>query len=102
MAIEAGGTLTSSGIADDRYLDELVAQDLASYYGLVGDAANATRWLRYAFDLSPAGVDDRVLFSALFAPVRDDPGFSAAVAEAKADARIRVSQTRARLDAITP
>jgi serine/threonine-protein kinase len=102
MAIEAGGTLTSSGIADDRYLDELVAQDLASYYGLVGDAANATRWLRYAFDLSPAGVDDRVLFSALFAPVRDDPGFAAAVAESKADARIRVSQTRARLDAITP
>ncbi len=88
----------SSGIGDEDYVDELVAQDLASYYGLIGDAANATRWLRYAFDLSPAGVDERILYSALFEPVRNDPGFAAAVAEVRADARIRVRQVRARLD----
>ena len=97
LAVAAGTALTSSGIGDENYVDELVAQDLASYYGLIGDAANATRWLRYAFDLSPAGVDDRLLYSELFGPVRDDRGFAAAVAEVKADARIRVNQVRARI-----
>ena len=97
LAIAAGTTLTSVGIADGEYMDELVAQDLAAYYGYVGDAANATRWLRYAFDLSPAGVDERILGSALFEPVRPDRTFAAAVAEAKADARVRVNQARTRI-----
>ena len=97
LAVAAGTALTSSGIGDENYVDELVAQDLASYYGLIGDATNATRWLRYAFDLSPAGVDDRLLYSELFEPVRDNPTFAAAVAEVKADARIRVNQVRARI-----
>jgi tetratricopeptide (TPR) repeat protein len=99
MALEAGERLTSTGLVDDRYKDEVVAQDLASYYGMVGDAENATRWLRYAFDLSPAGVDARVLYSALFAPVEDDPGFSRAVDTAKAEARARVDRERARIAA---
>ncbi len=97
MAAAAGTRLTSSGIDDDRYLAELVAQDLASFYGLVGDAANATRWLRHAFELSPAGVDARILYSELFEAVRDDEGFAAAVTQVKADARAGVDRARTRL-----
>ena len=97
LAVSAGAAVTSSGSGDEDYLDELVAQDLASYYGFIGNATGATLWLRYAFDLSPAGVDARILGSALFEPVRDDPAFAAAVAEVRADARVRVNQERARL-----
>lgn len=97
LAIDAGTALTSVGIDDPDYMEEVVAQDLAAYYAWTGDAANATRWLRYAFDLSPAGVDERILGSALFEPVRSDRGFAAAVAEVKADARVRVNQARVRI-----
>ena len=97
MALTAVAAVTSSLIGDEDYLDELVAQDLASYYGFIGNATGATLWLRYAFDLSPAGVDARILGSALFEPVRDDPAFAAAVAEVRAGATIRVNQERARV-----
>jgi serine/threonine protein kinase/tetratricopeptide (TPR) repeat protein len=98
LALAAARALTSTGINEPEHLDEVVFQDLVSYYGFIGDADNATRWLRLAFDLSPAGVEERILQSALFDPVRDDPEFAAAVIEVKADARLRVSRERARLE----
>jgi tetratricopeptide (TPR) repeat protein len=72
MVEEAGTRLMSSGIADTDYLPDLVAQDLASYYGLLGDAPEAARWVTEAFKLSPAGVDERLLGSALFDAVREN------------------------------
>jgi tetratricopeptide (TPR) repeat protein len=72
MVEEAGTRLMSSGIADTDYLPDLVAQDLASYYGLLGDAPEAAQWVTEAFKLSPAGVDERLLGSALFDAVREN------------------------------
>ena len=86
-----------AGEMDPDYLPELVAQDLASYYGLIGDAVGAERWLRHAFELSPAGVDARILGSALFDPVRNDPRFARAVTEVRAEAQDRVARGRAGL-----
>ena len=97
MAEEAGVELEALGISDGRYLAEVVAQDLASYYGSIGDVTGATRWLRYAFDRSPAGVDARILYSALFDPVREDPTFATAVEGAKREAITRVRTLRADL-----
>jgi eukaryotic-like serine/threonine-protein kinase len=95
LVAEAERRLSTTGLVDDRYLDEVAAQDLASYYGLVGDADGAIRWMRFAFERSPAGVDARILGSALFEPVRDHPAFGAAVAEVQASARARVATERA-------
>ncbi|MDX1492844.1 MAG: hypothetical protein R3253_02130 [Longimicrobiales bacterium] len=81
--------LADTGIDDPSYLPELTAQDLAAYYGYVGDAENAGRWVEYAFELSPAGVDERLLGSALFDPVRDRPEYAAALSAAREEARAR-------------
>ncbi|MDX1647896.1 MAG: hypothetical protein R3304_12190 [Longimicrobiales bacterium] len=86
--------MTESTIEDPRYLPELIAQDLASYYGYVGDAESAARWVTHAFSLSPAGVDERLLGSALFDPVRDDPRFVTALTAAHEQARRRVVEGR--------
>ena len=76
-----------------------MAQDLTAYYGFVGDAAKATEWLRFAFDLSPAAVDTRILDSELMDRVRTDPDFAAAVEEVWENARARVMAEWARLGA---
>lgn len=96
-AEEAARRLETGNFEPGEYLPEVVAQDLASYYGFTGNALEAARWLRFAFDRSPAGVDERILGSALFAPVTDDPGFAAAVSEVQAAAIERVLRTRAGL-----
>ena len=85
------------GSASPDYSAELLAQDLASYYGMIGDAANATKWLRSAFELSPSGVDTRILGSALFDPVRDAPQFAEAVDDVRIAARARVLDLRTSL-----
>jgi serine/threonine-protein kinase len=85
--------------SDARYLLEVWAQDLASYYGFAGDLDGALRWIRFAFERSPAGVDARILGSALFEPVREQPGFTTAVQEVRAAALRGVDQA---LDRIEP
>jgi eukaryotic-like serine/threonine-protein kinase len=90
--------LESGAFEPGAYLPEVVAQDLASYFGFTADATNATRWLRYAFDLSPAGVDERLLGSELFDAVREDAGFAAALASIQEAARARVIATRSRIE----
>ncbi|HBV06916.1 MAG TPA: hypothetical protein DEF01_09265, partial [Gemmatimonadetes bacterium] len=84
---EAERQLESEGSPHADYTAELIAQDLASYYGVIGDASSATRWIEFAFDLSPSGVDTRVLGSSLFEPVRNDPRFSQAIDEVHSSAR---------------
>lgn len=89
--------LEVAGSPSPDYTAELLAQDLASYYGMIGDAANATKWLRSAFELSPSGVDTRILGSALFDPVRDAPQFAEAVDDVHIAARERVLDLRTSL-----
>ncbi|HSG08516.1 MAG TPA: protein kinase [Longimicrobiales bacterium] len=89
--------LQSGRLADPDYLPELVAQDLSGYFGFVGDADNAIHWLRSAFELSPAGVDERLLGSAMFDPVRTDPHWDETLAEVRLETRARVESERARI-----
>ncbi len=91
---DAARQLETDGSPSPDYTAELIAQDLASYYGMTGDPVRATRWLRFAFDLSPAGVDTRILGSALFDPVRDAPEFARAVDDVQRNARERVIDMR--------
>lgn len=98
LVVAAEERMAAAGVGDPQYLPELTAQDLASYYGYVGDAQAAAEWVRYAFNLSPAGVDERLLGSDLFDPVRDDPVFSAAVNQAREQARARVLAGRASVE----
>lgn len=57
------------------YTPVITAEDLAVFHGYTGNAAEALRWIRAAYDRSPAGLELRVLESALFDPVRDSPRF---------------------------
>jgi tetratricopeptide (TPR) repeat protein len=95
LAEAAETTLLSGRSGSPGYLPELLAEDLTVYYSFVGNAAKATEWLRFAFELSPAAVDTRILDSELMDRVRTDPDFAAAQEEVweKARARVTAEQT---------
>lgn len=60
---------------DATFTEVIPAEDLATYYAWTGDAGRALEWTRFAYDLSPSGVEPRVLESPLFDRVRNDPRF---------------------------
>ena len=70
--------------------DVVVFEDLAVYYALRGEAENAMFWSARAYAASPAGLEIRVLESALFDKVRDDPAFSESIAGIRSDLYSRV------------
>ncbi len=55
-------------------------QHFATYYAWLGDPTESLGWVVRAYELSPSGVEPRVLESALFDRVREDPEFSREVA----------------------
>lgn len=103
--VQAAETSLESTVSGGDYLVDLVAiQGLATYYGFVGNVAKATEWLVRAFDLSPDPIDVRILGSALFDEVRDDPDdpdddplFSETLERVQRDAREQVQAGRERL-----
>lgn len=68
------------GLQDSVFTDVIRAEDLATYYAWVGEPTRSLSWVVRAYELSPSGVEPRVLESALFDRVRQDPGFSREVA----------------------
>jgi tetratricopeptide (TPR) repeat protein len=61
-----------NGVSDSVYTAVIRAEDLACYYAWIGDNRMALRWLAQAYELSPIGVDQRVLGSRLFDGLRRD------------------------------
>jgi tetratricopeptide (TPR) repeat protein len=61
------------------YTDVTRAEDLAVHYAWTGDAQRALQWVTRSYELSPSGLEVRVLESALFDGVRDDSTFAATV-----------------------
>ncbi len=72
-----------------------VFEDLAVYYAFRGDAENALFWSAKAYTASPVGLEIRVLESALFDKVRDDPNFATSIAAIRADLYDRVKRDSA-------
>ncbi len=72
--------LAAGGLQDSVFTDVIRAEDLATYYAWVGDPTRSLSWVVRAYELSPSGVEPRVLESALFDRVKQDPGFSRQVA----------------------
>ena len=61
------------------YTEVITYEDLAIYYALRGNAKDSLFWVARAYSVSPAGIEPRVLRSALFNPIRDDPEFRTSV-----------------------
>ncbi len=76
--------LDSGGLQDPVYTDVVRVEDVASYYAWIGDASTALRWVARAYELSPSGVEPRVLESALFRRVSEDPRFQTEVSRIRA------------------
>ncbi len=72
-------------ISEPGYTEVITFEELATYYAFIGDAENAQQWLMRSFAVSPAGIEFRVLESALFNRVRNDHDFNAAVSAIRAD-----------------
>ncbi len=71
--------LSSGQLTDSTFSDVTRAEDLAVYYAWIGDASASHTWLSRSYELSPTGVEIRVLESALFDRVREDRQFAEAV-----------------------
>lgn len=80
------------GEASDSIFTEVVrAEDLATYYAWTGDPVRSLAWVRRAYQLSPSGVEPRVLESALFHRVRQDPAFAREVERIRSEIWGRVT-----------
>ncbi len=80
---------------DPVFTEVIPAEDLATYYAWTGDAARALEWTRRAYDLSPSGVEPRVLESALYDRVRNDPRFGGEVERIRSEIWDRVRRASA-------
>lgn len=76
----------------DGYTNIIVFEDLAVYFALQNDPENALFWSARAYAASPVGVEIRVLESALFERVRDNPDFRSAIAAIRAGLYQRVQR----------
>jgi len=79
----------------DGTTEVVIFEDLAVYHAYRGDPENALFWTARAYAASPAGLEIRVLESALFDKVRDDPDFSASVAAIRGNLYNRVRRDSA-------
>jgi serine/threonine-protein kinase len=87
--------LSSPALRDTLFSEVVRAEDLCTYYAWTGDAELALAWLEYAFERSPSGVEARVLESALFEKIADDPAFRDAVDQIREGVWARVQQESA-------
>jgi adenylate cyclase len=85
--------MTSTGITGEQSLrpqgeftEVITLEDLAIYYARRADADNALFWAERAYNMSPIGIDVRVLESELFGPVRGNSEFDERMAEVRATA----------------
>jgi serine/threonine-protein kinase len=94
-SVEAAVAQGTAG--DPTFTDVTRAEDLASYYAWTGDAEAALRWLTTAYELSPSGIEIRVLQSRLFDGVRHDPAFARGVEQVRSHIWERVRSEAVRL-----
>jgi serine/threonine-protein kinase len=83
---------------DAVYSDVLPAQELATWYAWNGDPAESLRYLRLAFERSPAGIDLRIVQSGAYDRVRGAPGFEPELNRLQEAVWPRVEEQRRRLD----
>ncbi len=85
-------TLRAGRWRDPVFTEVIPAEDLATYYAWVGDPARALEWVKRAYELSPSGVEPRVLESALFERARENARFSREVESLRAGIWDRVRE----------
>lgn len=84
--------------AEGRYSDVLPAQELAVYHAWEGSAELSLKFLRLAYERSPAGVDQRIVQSGVFDRVRNAPGFLTELQRLQDAVWPRVLEERQRLE----
>jgi serine/threonine-protein kinase len=93
IADSVGAAVTAGTTNDFAFTDVTRAEDLAAYYAWIGDTERSLEWLRLAYELSPSGVEVRVLESALFDRMRSNPDFAREVAQIRGRIWDRVRAT---------
>ncbi len=90
--------VVESETGDAVYGDVIAAQELATWYAWNGQVEPALEYVRLAFSVSPAGIDPRVLRSAVFAKVERDPKFQAEIRRLQDAIWPRVQEQRERIE----
>ncbi len=83
---------TGGPAIDSTFVPALFAQELATYFAMVGESNGARAWIRELFHLVPAGLPDWYQQSGLFAKVMGDRKFAAEVAQLEEAANRRVRE----------
>jgi serine/threonine-protein kinase len=89
---------TDLGDAGPVYSDVVLAQELAIYYAWLGNAEEALKFVRLAFESSPVGIDQRIIQSKVFDKVRQSAGFDSELRRLQDETWPRVLEQRKRLE----
>jgi tetratricopeptide (TPR) repeat protein len=76
--------IAAGSLSDDTFTEVVRTGDLAGYFARLGDLPETLRWIRRSFALSPSGIEDRFLESAIFDRVRGQTGFAEEVESIRA------------------
>jgi hypothetical protein len=90
--------IVESEIGDAVFGEVIAAQELATWYAWNGELEPALQYVRMAFSASPAGIDPRVLRSAVFAKLERDPRFQQEVQRLQDAVWPRVQELRQRVE----
>ncbi len=90
--------VVESETGDAVFGEVIAAQELATWYAWNGEVEPALQYVRMAFSDSPAGIDPRVLRSAVFAKLEGDPRFQAEVRRLQDSVWPRVQEQRQRIE----
>ena len=86
-------------VTEPGYSEVITYEELAVYFAMIGNVEKAQEYLMLGLASSPAGIEFRILDSPLFARVRADRTFSAAISSIRVDLYDRVKRIRDRLEA---
>jgi len=90
--------LVESETGDAVFGEVIAAQELATWYAWNGEVEPALQYVRLAFSVSPAGIDPRVLRSAVFAKMERNPQFQAEIRRLQEGIWPRVQEQKQRIE----
>src|SRR2546427_6143268 len=86
----AARRVQSGNSRDSSFSPVVVTRGLAEYSAWTGSAEESLAWLERAYAISPEGEDWRIIASALYDKVRNDPRFTAGLQRARTQIYDRV------------
>jgi serine/threonine-protein kinase len=93
IADSSAAAFKAGAAGDSVFSPAITARGLAEYYAWTGNAEQSLAWPERAYALAPGGEDLRVIASALYDKVRNDPRFKAGIRRVRTQIYDRVRRS---------